>query len=30
VRGTPTLFIDGVRYRGPIELAALVAATAGG
>ena len=30
VRGTPTLFIDGVRYGGPIELAALVAATAAG
>ncbi|MGV8978074.1 MAG: DsbA family protein [Cellulomonas sp.] len=30
VRGTPTLFIDGVRYHGPIELAALIAAVAGG
>jgi protein-disulfide isomerase len=29
VRATPTLFIDGIRYSGPIELVPLLAATHG-
>jgi protein-disulfide isomerase len=29
VRGTPTLFIDGVRYRGDVTVRALLAALEG-